>query len=213
MYQGIFIFFYRQNLFNYRGRPVAYSGITMKNYILLLNNSEQINENENLISKCSSWAMIDLLIYKSFSFANCSCYMQTVHEEIEFVIKSQKSCGENVLDQSEFIKSWNLHRYLNTKVTDLSGGWRKYLGLALFTNRNSQGKLYLDSLRHLSDNLIDVFFSNLKRGNNETVIFAEYETKLLCNRNLTPLYDLGDRLSLDIWQDQFIKGNHETNYA
>jgi hypothetical protein len=139
--------------------------------------------------------------------------MRTVKEEIEFVINCQKSRLENILDVREFVDAWQFTRYLNTDVTSLSGGWRKYLGLSLFTNRKSSGKLYLDGLRHLSDTLISVFFTNLGLCSDNLVIFAEYETRLLASHNLELLYDLGDRLSLNKWQPQFLPHNHETNYA
>jgi hypothetical protein len=185
----------------------------MIKYILFLNDSAQIHNSTGLVAKCSSWAMIDLLVYKTFSFAYSTCYMRTVREEIEFVIQCQKYREENVLDMPDFVYAWQFTSYLNSDVTSLSAGWRKYLGLALFTNRKSQGKLYFDGLRHLSDTLISVFFQNLARCNDDLVILAEYETGLLASQHLVPLYDHGDRLSLHKWQSHFIHDNHETNYA
>lgn len=184
----------------------------MTGYMLLLNDSTQIHDSEQLVEKCSSWSRSELIVFKTFSFINCTCYMRTVQEEIEFVIDSQKSRGVYISSVTDFVNTWKLSQYLDTEVFKLSGGWRKYLGLALFTNRKSQGKLYMDSLRHLSDTLIYSFFENLNLYNDEIVIFAEYETGLLSNYKLVPLFDHGDRLSLARWQDQFIHNTSETNY-
>lgn len=185
----------------------------MIKYLLLTNNTFQIHHDNNLISKCNSWSGVNLLVYKTFSFAQSTCFMRTVREELKFVIDCQISRSENVLNLSDFIDAWKYGKYLDTNVASLSGGWRKYLGLSLFSNRKSIGKLYLDGLRHLSDNLINNIFNNLDLGGDDIVIFAEYESEIIKRHDLEFLYDLGDKLSLQKWQSQFLSLDKETNYA
>lgn len=157
----------------------------MKSYVVLLEDSNLIvSRKENLIETCMRFIQIDdtfsessISIYQSFVFAECTGYVQKVSDEIDFILQ----CNENTFYSSveEFAKNWGLTDYLDYDVINLSGGWRKYLGLALFTNNLSHNKIFFDVCRHLADDLILLFKQNLKNTSVSNVFFLEYDVNLI----------------------------------
>ena len=86
--------------------------------------------------------------------------------------------GEAPLRRFEaFVETWELAEHLDRRVLDLSGGWRKYLGLALFMNRPLQTRLLLHATSHLSDTRMrTLIFRAAEHGD---AVFCEYDPQLL----------------------------------
>lgn len=185
----------------------------MKKYVVLLNNVNLIYRNEqDLVNKCRAFSNIDFLIYKSFTFAGGTGRTKTVKEEIDFVIQSQQKQNINFMNKEEFINAWDLKNFLNRDVVHLSGGWRKFLGIALYTNQISIGKIYFDVSRHLSKRLFDIFLINLKLTTEKVAFFFEYDISIFAQEKIEFLYDHMDRLSKNKSCDQILSDLKETNY-
>lgn len=187
----------------------------MDKYIIYLNDSNLIHSNpEVLINKCVLWSNNDFEIYKSFNYVGGTGFTKTVDDEIRFILECQKAAKGSILCYEEFIQAWDFKKYLNYDLDSLSGGWNKYLGIALFSNYNSQNKIYIDMGRHLSDQLLTVFFKNIDATLRGTQIFIEYDINLLLDvcKDLKPLYDHGDKLSKDEWAPLYDNCDSETNY-
>ena len=76
-----------------------------------------------------------------------------------------------------FVDAWDLAPHLDRRVLDLSGGWRKYLGLALFMNRPAKARLLLDTTSHLSDARVRTLLQRATEGGD--AVFCEYDPQLL----------------------------------
>lgn len=76
-----------------------------------------------------------------------------------------------------FVDAWGLAPHLDRRVLDLSGGWRKYLGLALFMNRPAKARLLLDTTSHLSDARIRTLLE--RSAETGDALFCEYDPQLL----------------------------------
>lgn len=130
-------------------------------------------------------------------FAEYSCLTQFVYEEIDLVVSSQEKVGDARLTQAEFIGFWKWHDKLSTKVYNLSGGWRKLLGLSLFLNRRSDNFLFVDFASHLSDNTIAFALERMRQLGIKRVGFAEYDEAILEKHlvNISRLKQSGARLT------------------
>jgi len=188
----------------------------MEKYVAILNNATQIDSaaaKGELERKARSWFNKEFLVYTSHSFAACTGYAKTVHEEIELVLTGHKGRNISIWEIDNFVEIWELKDYLDYEIWKLSGGWRKYLGIALFTNQRSFGKIYFDAIRHLSSNRLRTFMSNLDQSGGECTVFFEYDVSKLLDLKLTPLYDHSDRFSLEEFTNSVLELNGETNYA
>lgn len=185
----------------------------MDRYIVMLNDVNSIDrKKDSLISKCKTWANLDFEVYKSFSFVGGTGFTQYVFDEIDLVIQSQASKHKNYLSFKDFVDKWKFEEYLGHKVEELSGGWKKFLSLALFTNLRSQAKVYFDASRQLSDRLVKLFVGNLDSFDHKVAFFFEYDVSILSQYGCTLLYDQLDRLSEDGWCDELMDARMETNY-
>ena len=147
--------------------------------------------------------------YQPSAFAKSSGLARTVRDELDFVLQARSwRRGEMSPAQpsrdamvSSVAQRWQLDPWLDHDVDHLSGGWEKLLGLALFTEMQSDIKLYADSTRQLSDRLIAVFLSNLKSLHvARAAVFWELDVSRLGNLSETViLYDLKDHVSRTKW--------------
>ncbi len=112
-------------------------------------------------------------VYRPHTFVEHSGFSETVREEIRLVFDN--SSPRQPFDA--FVDAWGLRPHLDRRVLDLSGGWRKFLGLALFFNRPIPACLLFDATSHLSDARVRVLLDHAA-GVDEAV-FAEYDPTLL----------------------------------
>ncbi len=150
-----------------------------KIYLPKINDADWINnESDVLIEKCKVVEPVNCYrVYNSFSFIDGTGYVEKAFEEIDLVLQSNKTnCYIN--ETNEFISQWQLGRYSEYNLSELSGGWKKYLSLALFTNLKSDGKIYFDAFRQLSDRLINSFLKCLIDTNVPIVFLFEYDVSL-----------------------------------
>lgn len=152
----------------------------MVGYNVLLSNSKNIEENRNdIISMCEIKSGKELSAYFNYSFSFSTGYMNTVRDEIYFVLQSQQQKNYAIIDDVLFFaKKWGLDFFLDYKISELSGGWRKFLGIALFSNIRSEGRIYFDCVRQLSDRLIGILIDNLSEEN-KIFFFVEYDSELI----------------------------------
>jgi len=179
-------------------------------YIVYTTDVAQIDfDPDFLAAKCSASFPGHYDCYQPSAFARYSGFTRTVGEEINFVLQAQqytlhgqRDCHIGYLNATDFASQWALAQWTDHQVDHLSGGWSKFLSVALFTHLHSDIKLYADVTRQLSDKLIKLFIHNLLLHQPaRKVIFWELD----CNRlsrfysNLKPLYDLGDRVDTNQW--------------
>src|SRR5690606_38134111 len=142
------------------------------------------SHNEELAKACSDLSPGAYKVYNSTSFVDGTGYMQNVFQEIDFVLQS--NAGNCTIKDTEFfLNAWGLEKYVSYNIADLSGGWKKFLGLALFTNIQSEAKIYIDSFRQLSDRLIAMLIAGIKNTGVKKVFFFEYDVSLY-PRDLQP---------------------------
>jgi hypothetical protein len=112
-------------------------------------------------------------VYRPHTFVEHSGFSETVREEIQLVFdnSSPRQSFE------AFVASWGLGPHLDRRVLELSGGWRKFLGLALFFNRPIRSCLLFDATSHLSDARVRVLLQ--QAAEMEEAVFAEYDPTLL----------------------------------
>jgi hypothetical protein len=142
--------------------------------------------NDNLLSVCQAYQAGEYAVYESVYFIEGTGYVQTVAEEIDLVLSSNPN---NVhLQFDNFVASWGFEKYLHHNLSELSGGWRKYLGLALFTNLRTENKIYIDACRQLSDRLIGILLENLAATSIPYAFFFEYDSLLVTPSSVSYLY-------------------------
>lgn len=187
----------------------------MDKYVVLTNDVTRIDINSygDLVQACQLWSRTNPSIYRNYPFTESTGYVKTVYEEIEFVIECQEKGGGSVWNVNQFISLWGFQEYLDYDILDLSGGWRKYLGLALFTNRTSTCRIYFDATRHISSNRLSLFMANLDKCPGREAIFFEYDATKLLTSDFKTLYDYNGTLSVEKWEDSLILENVETNYG
>lgn len=162
----------------------------MDKYVIYLNNAGRIKHNQNeLIAKVMPIAGSDVSIYESYTFIDGTGYTKTVQDEIDFVFAGHEAKRLNIFTKKEFIKTWGFEYYLDFDINHLSGGWKKYLGIALFSNIIADTKIYFDSTRQLSDKLIQRFIHNLELTDINKVFFFEWDAMLLSDLNMKVLYE------------------------
>lgn len=169
-------------------------------------------QQDKLTSLCNLYNQADYHFYQSSSFIDGTGYMERVYQEIDFVIHSNLDrCHINDVDV--FMRTWGFEDYAQYKLSELSGGWKKFLGLALFTNIQYPGKIYFDAFRQLSDRLIGLLLMNMKDTPTKYAYFFEYDTNLF-PQNVNYEKVLIDDLEAGIvsFSDKTITPFTETNY-
>jgi hypothetical protein len=189
----------------------------MKKFLVLLDNSNLIvSDKENLIEACKLYisnqdTVDELNVFRSFVFTEGTGYMRKVFEEIDFIL--QCNCNNTTFSSvQDFAANWKFTEYLNYDISSLSGGWRKFLGLALFTNITSKNKIYFDVCRHLADDLIILFKTNLDKTFTDNVFFFEYDTNIIRDASMFNLYYNNNKLQNDrinLLQGVFTDSNYE----
>lgn len=116
-------------------------------------------------------------VYRPLSFVEHSGFSETVREEIALVLANHPAGELPIRPFDAFVDAWALGPLLDRRVLDLSGGWRKYLGLALFMNRPLKARLLLDTTSHLSDARVRTLL--LRAAENGDAVFCEYDPQLL----------------------------------
>jgi|GEM_PF-5420352 len=167
----------------------------MKAYILLLDDVTVIQHGrEMLIAAVKAFSGADPLIYRSPYFVEGTGYARTVFDEIELVTSSQSKLGLAQASPTQLLDAWQLEKYRDYELSALSGGWRKYLGLALFSNQKSRCKIFFDSFRQLSDRLIGDLVNNLKKTGTEYVFFVEFDAEYMKGCEFQRILFTGERL-------------------
>jgi energy-coupling factor transporter ATP-binding protein EcfA2 len=116
-------------------------------------------------------------VYRPLSFVEHSGFSETVREEIALVLANHAADEPALRTFDAFVDAWDLGPHLDRRVLDLSGGWRKYLGLALFMNRPAKARLLLDTTSHLSDARVRTLLQRAAEGGD--AVFCEYDPQLL----------------------------------
>jgi len=152
----------------------------MKWHLLLTDNVDQLDtQPDALVTRCGLHFGREFAVYRPLPFVDHTGFTETVEEEIEFVIEAQRSSEGAYLSSGELIGRWNLSRLVGRRVAHLSGGWRKFLGIALFANRKAPAKCFLDVTSHLADERIRMLLKQLESQSNEAVVFCEYDARLI----------------------------------
>ena len=152
----------------------------MKWHLLLTDNVDQLDaQPDRLVEKCGRHFETDFAVYRPLPFVDHTGFTETVEEEMEFVVEGQRSTEGAYLSAEELISQWNLSHLAGLRVAHLSGGWRKFLGIALFANRKTAAKCFLDVTSHLADERLSVLFAQLENQSNEVVVFCEYDSRLI----------------------------------
>ena len=116
-------------------------------------------------------------IYRPLPFVEHSGFSETVREEIALVLANHPAEEVPLRPFDAFVDAWRLAPHLDRRVLDLSGGWRKYLGLALFMNRPLKARLLLDTTSHLSDTRVRTVLQRAAESGDS--VFCEYDPQLL----------------------------------
>lgn len=116
-------------------------------------------------------------VYRPLTFVEHTGFSETVREEIAMVLANHAANEVPLRQFDAFVEAWDLTPHLDRRVLDLSGGWRKYLGLALFMNRPMKARLLLDTTSHLSDARVRTLLQRAAEGGE--AVFCEYDPQLL----------------------------------
>jgi energy-coupling factor transporter ATP-binding protein EcfA2 len=151
----------------------------MKWNLLLTDTVDQIDaDSEKIVERCEKYCGREFAVYRPLPFVDHTGFTETVEEEIRFVIDAQMSSEGAHLDADTFIVKWELQPLLSHRVVQLSGGWRKFLGVSLFANRKAPAKCFLDVTSHLSDERVRMLLDRLK-DRDELIAFCEYDANLM----------------------------------
>ena len=120
---------------------------------------------------------LPVAVYRPLSFVEHSGFSETVREEIGLVLSNHAEDQPPVRTFDAFVQAWDLDAHLDRRVLDLSGGWRKFLGLALFMNRPLRARLLLDATSHLSDARVRTLLQ--RAAEQGDAVFCEYDPQLL----------------------------------
>ncbi|HUR19496.1 MAG TPA: hypothetical protein VMZ90_01725 [Vicinamibacterales bacterium] len=118
-----------------------------------------------------------VVVYRPLPFVEHSGFSETVREEIAMVLANHADDEPPLRTFDAFVDDWGLGAHLDRRVLDLSGGWRKYLGLALFMNRPAKARLLLDTTSHLSDARVRTLLHRAAEAGES--VFCEYDPQLL----------------------------------
>lgn len=152
---------------------------------------------ERLQQLVNGFLMASATTYRSLPFAEYTSLSADVAEEIELVVGAQSAAGAAILEVRDFARAWGLDGFLSYPVSSLSGGWRKFLSVALFSNRLVEARLYFDAATHLGDQRLLVLANNIRQQRPIPTVFWEYDPGL-ARLFLSPcatLLDEGDRLA------------------
>jgi hypothetical protein len=116
-------------------------------------------------------------MYRPLTFVEHSGFSETVREEISMVLANHAPDEVPARQFDAFVRDWDLGMHLERRVLALSGGWRKYLGLALFMNRPLTARLLLDTTSHLSDARLRTLLT--RAAESPDAVFCEYDPELL----------------------------------
>ena len=171
----------------------------MKWNLLLTDNVDQIDgDSEGIVARCEKHFGTEFAVYRPLPFVDHTGFTETVEEEIRFVIEAQMSAEGAHLDADAFIEKWGFSQLLGYRVVQLSGGWRKFLGVALFANRKAEAKCFLDVTSHLADERVRMLLERLE-DRNELIAFCEYDANLMFRmapERFSLLIESGDSLSV-----------------
>jgi hypothetical protein len=118
-----------------------------------------------------------VVMWRPLAFVEHSGFSETVREEIALVLANHAADEPPLRSFEDFVGAWDLRAHLDRRVLDLSGGWRKYLGLALALNRPLPARLLLDTTSHLSDARMRTLLT--RAGDAGDAAFCEYDPQLL----------------------------------
>lgn len=130
-----------------------------------------------LQARVEAYLQQSVSVYRPLSFVEHSGFSETVREEIAMVLANHRPEQPPLRQFDEFVEAWGLAPHLDRRVLDLSGGWRKYLGLALFLNRPLKSRLMLDTTSHLSDARLRTLLRRAAEAGD--TVFCEYDPQLL----------------------------------
>jgi len=183
-------------------------GVVMRNTCELWPDAKKVTE------KCETFFGTQFEIYQPSEYVVGTSYTRRVSEEIAFVLLSQAKAGVSLLSQDQFTRIWRLIEWLDYDVAALSGGWRKYLGLSLFSNQKADARLFIDASRHLSDTLLLNLLRGLEESGGESVVFLEYDILPILNvlPSLLLLHEHDDRLEIGNPIQMDCSQAGETNY-
>jgi ATPase subunit of ABC transporter with duplicated ATPase domains len=131
----------------------------------------------DLVARVESYLAKPVALYRPLSFVEHSGFSETVREEIALVLANHPPGEPPIRAFDDFVSAWDLSAHLGGRVLALSGGWRKYLGLALFMNRPLKTRLLLDTTSHLSDARIRTVLERAAESGD--AVFCEYDPQLL----------------------------------
>jgi len=146
-------------------------------YVLTSNPNTIDFGHADLQTRVETWLGTTVAVYRPYPFVEHSGFSETVREEIGLVLFNHAEDEPPLQEFDAFVHAWDLAAHLDRRVLDLSGGWRKYLGLALFMNRPMPARLLLDATSHLSDARVRTLLQ--RAGAHGTVVFCEYDPPLL----------------------------------
>ena len=126
-----------------------------------------------LRSRVETYLHQSVSVYRPLSFVEHSGFSETVREEISMVLANSPA----IRQFDDFVKGWGLEPHLDQRVLALSGGWRKYLGLALFMNRPLKSRLMLDTTSHLSDARVRTLLHRAAESGD--TVLCEYDAPLI----------------------------------
>lgn len=167
----------------------------MRAFLILLDDVTVIQHDRGqLIDAIKTFSGTDPLIYRSPYFVEGTGYARTVYDEVEFVTSSQTKLGLAQTETRQLLDRWQLEKYRDYELSQLSGGWRKFLGLALFSNQKSACKIFFDSFRQLSDRLIENLIHNLDGSGTDYVFFVEFDAEYMKGQGMERLLFTEGRL-------------------
>jgi len=147
--------------------------------VYVLNSDPRVIDFEHvqLAARVDSALGAPVAVYRPHTFVEHSGFTETVREEIQMVLANHRPDEAPLRQFDAFVEAWELTPHLDRRVLDLSGGWRKYLGLALFLNRPLLARLLLDATSHLSDARMRVVL--VRAAEQGDAVFCEYDPHLL----------------------------------
>ena len=134
-------------------------------------------EHAALRARAEAWLQQPVAVYRPLPFVEHTGFSGTVREEIAMVLVNHTAEEPPLRTFDAFVGAWELTPHLDRRVLDLSGGWRKYLGLALFMNRPAKARLLLDTTSHLSDARVRTLLERAAESGD--AVFCEYDPQLL----------------------------------
>lgn len=146
-------------------------------YVLTSNPNAIDFEHAGLRTRVEAALGARVAVYRHFPFVEHSGFSETVREEIGLVLSNHAGDQPPLRQFDAFVQAWDLGAHLDRRVLDLSGGWRKYLGLALFMNRPLPARLLFDATSHLSDSRLRTVL--LRAAEQGDAVFCEYDPQLL----------------------------------